>query len=249
MSEKLLDNKTILISGGSGGIGSACALEAAQEGAHVCLIGRNKDSLQKALSDLPAGNHKSCILDLHKEEDIKKIIADTINESGKIDGFIHAAGYEITKPLRKTTMDDFLSLFTINTVSAFSIIRELLKQKASPLSFVLISSIMGTLGERGKIAYCASKGGLLSSVKALALEIAPKKHRVNTISPAMVKTPLVSAMLADFPPDMIAEIKNRHPLGFGLPQDIANLAVFLLSDKARWITGTDFVIDGGYSAI
>ena len=107
---------------------------------------------------------------------------------------------------------------------------------------------MGELGERGKIAYCASKGALISSMKALSLELAPKSHRINCISPGVVETEMVLKMMEDFPLDMKEDIINQHPLGIGEHQDIAYLSTFLLSIKARWITGSNFVIDGGYSA-
>ncbi|MBN2828836.1 MAG: SDR family oxidoreductase [Candidatus Cloacimonetes bacterium] len=250
MNKLLLAGKVILISGATGGIGGACALEASREGAIVCLLGRNKEKLNQIQEALSGSMSRSYLLELTDEDALNGVIFEIVKEFGRIDGFIHAAGTEITKPLRNTTRDDFVSLFEINTVSAFLIIKAILRlcKKSESLSFVLISSVMGELGERGKIAYCASKGALISSMKALSLEIAPKNHRINCISPGVVETEMVSKMMKDFPPDMKEDIINQHPLGIGEPQDIAYLSTFLLSPNAKWITGSNFIIDGGYSA-
>ncbi|MDP8219827.1 MAG: SDR family oxidoreductase [Candidatus Stygibacter frigidus] len=251
MNNLPLQNKVIVITGASGGIGNAIAQIAVEDGASVCLFGRNKIKLKNLMDSLPQGRNKFYELDLSQEDEIKAKINDIKHEYGRIDGFVHAAGFELTKPLRKTSKADFLHLYEINTISSFSFIREILKQKSlihNPLSFIIISSIMSTLGERGKIAYCASKGAISSAVKALSLEIAAQGHRVNCVSPGMVETNLTSAMMKEYPSDVIETIKNQHPLGFGQPSDVAFLVSFLLSEKARWITGSNIIIDGGYSA-
>lgn len=251
MNRFSLKDKVIIITGASGGIGGAIAQAAASAGACVCMSGRNRDKLAGLLDTLPNSSSRIYEFDLKDEiaisEAVKKIAADY----GRIDGLVHAAGFEITKPIRKTRKDDFQELFQVNTVSAFSLMREILKQKRcihNSLSFVVISSVMGILGERGKVAYCASKGALISSVKALSLEIAPQEHRVNCISPGMVETELTRSMMEKFSPDMVKSIEDQHPLGFGKPEDIAHITTFLLSDEARWITGSNLIIDGGYSA-
>ena len=106
---------------------------------------------------------------------------------------------------------------------------------------------MGMVGEPAKIAYSASKGALLAGCRSMALELASKKIRVNCISPAIVRTELSDKLFAELPEGTMDRIKSLHPLGFGSPVDIANACVFLLSDEAKWITGSNLVIDGGYS--
>lgn len=248
---KLLTNKIILITGASGGIGSACAQEATKEGATVCLLGRNIEKMSLIIKDLPGEMNGIYETDLESDESIKNIIKLIYDKYGRIDGFIHSAGFEITKPIRKTERKDFINLFNINTVSGIICVKEILKvmkNNSTSTSFILISSIMSILGERGKIAYCASKSSFVSAVKALALEISEKGNRINSVSPGIVETELVSEMFKDFPEDMIERIHDMHPLGIGKPEDISGLCCFLLSDKARWITGSNVIIDGGYSA-
>lgn len=251
MNRGAFADKVIILTGASGGIGGAVAQELSFEGARLCLCGRNQKKLTDLKTVLSDNEHKIYELDLSNEESIKNCVLSTVTDFGRIDGFVHAAGFELTKPVRKTKKEDFLNLFEINTVSAFSFIREILKQKKAIqgyLSFVIISSVMGLLGERGKIAYCASKGALNSAVKALALEIAPKHHRINCLSPGMVNTELTRSMMSDFSPDLVKAIEDQHPLGFGKPEDVAHAVLFLLSENSGWITGSNLIIDGGYSA-
>jgi NAD(P)-dependent dehydrogenase (short-subunit alcohol dehydrogenase family) len=115
-------------------------------------------------------------------------------------------------------------------------------------SIIYISSIVGILGQPGKTAYSASKGALIAAAKCLALELAPKGIRVNTILPALVETEMSSKILASLSEEGKNNVLKMHPLGFGKPIDIANSAAFLLSSAAKWITGSEFLIDGGYSA-
>ncbi len=248
---KLFQDKVFIISGASGGIGKACTLALIDQGARVILLGRSFQKLSDLFNHLDKNRFELISLDITNDEDIQNCIKKVKNNYDRIDGFLHCAGYEITKPLRKTTRIDYLDLYNVNTVSSFCFIREILKINKKTdykMSFVIISSIMSIFGERGKTAYCASKSALVSAVKALALEIAPKGHRVNCVSPGIVKTKLVEQMILDYPEDMVKDIYDMHPLGIGEPSDVANLVLFLLSDQAKWITGSNFPIDGGYSA-
>ncbi len=251
MNSEFLNGKTVIVSGATGGIGEACVLKLAEYGARVVLVGRNKEKLNIVLEKLGDDKHISVAVDFSDEDNITSEVKSVFAEIGEIHGFIHAAGYEITKPLRKTKREDFRNLLDINSLSAFSFVKAiagLKKNKVDSVSFVLISSVMGTLGERGKIAYCASKGAIISAVKAIALEISDKGHRINSVSPGIVETDLVKEMMAEYPEDMRDNIYKMHPLGIGQPEDVAEICSFLVSDKSRWITGTDILIDGGYSA-
>ncbi len=247
----MLADKTILITGASGGIGEACVIEAADSGARVILTGRNEEKLKSVLLKLHDKIHDIAIVDLTNDDSIDSVVKSIFDKHGQIHGFIHAAGFEITKPLRKTTREDFRSLLDINAFSGFSFVRSIMKlkkNKVSQMSFVIISSIMGNVANRGLAAYCASKGAVISGVKAIALELADKGHRINSVSPGIVNTPIVKKIMEKYPVDMKERILKTYPLGTGQPKDVAELCNFLLSDRSRWITGTDFVIDGGYSA-
>jgi len=129
------------------------------------------------------------------------------------------------------------------------VVKELLKKStfsSTGGSIVWLGSVMGSLGQKGKIAYTSSKAAVEGLVKSLALELAGKNIRVNCVAPGIVETPLTSELFSKISEDSIKSIEAMHPLGFGKPEDIANLICFLLSDQSKWITGTTHYIDGGY---
>jgi NAD(P)-dependent dehydrogenase (short-subunit alcohol dehydrogenase family) len=248
-----LQDKVVVISGATGGIGESCAFEAAKNGAIVCLLGRNKRKLDEACLSLEqiGANYKSYMLNIRDDLEIKQTIESIVNTFNKIDGFIHAAGFEQTKPIRKTSRDDLFKLIDVNTISALCITKEILKVRknnSSSISLVFISSIMGSVSNAGLTGYSASKGAMISAVKALAIEIAPKGNRINSVSPGLIQTNLVREIFNDYPEDIKKNILSKYPLGIGKPEDVANLSCFLLSEKSKWITGTDIKIDGGYTA-
>ena len=142
-------------------------------------------------------------------------------------------------------------ILNINAIHAVLVSKTLLKKanfSSNGGSLVFISSVMGSLGQPAKIAYCMSKGALTSAMKAMALELANKKIRVNCISPGMVVTEMSSKILDSISQDNKKDIEKMHPLGIGNVIDIAKGIEFLLSDNSSWITGVDLLVDGGYSA-
>lgn len=246
-----LAGKNIVITGASSGIGQQIALEAGREGACVVLIARNVERLNQTLEMLGPGNHLALPFDVTAFDKIEELIDSVVEKLGPVSGFVHAAGVELTLPFRNTRPEHYHNLFGVNVVAGFEFARVISKKKNCDVNgagFLFISSVMGKLGKEGKTAYCASKAALTSSVKAMALELAGKKIRCNVLLPGVVKTNLVEQMFASLPASSVEEIVQQHPLGLGLPEDIAHLAVFLLSDQARWITGSELTIDGGYSA-
>ena len=170
---------------------------------------------------------------------------------GKISGFVHSAGIEMTLPLRSMQPSYYEDMFATNVISGFELARIISRKKylgESGVSFIFISSVMGILGQAGKVGYCSSKGALISGAKAMALELAKKNIRVNCILPGVVETEMSNKMLENLPEESKKSILGMHPLGLGKPEDIANACAFLLSDASRWITGTNLIVDGGYSA-
>jgi len=142
-------------------------------------------------------------------------------------------------------------IFSVNVISGFELAKIISKKKhlgKNGTSFVFISSVMGILGQAGKVGYCSSKGALISGTKAMALELAKKNIRVNCVLPGAVETEMSKKMLEKLPEESKKSIINMHPLGLGRPEDIANACAFLLSDASRWVTGTNLIVDGGYSA-
>ncbi|MGU3374221.1 SDR family NAD(P)-dependent oxidoreductase [Chryseobacterium sp. M5A1_1a] len=251
MNQFSLKDKNILITGASSGIGRSCSVECSKSGANLILIARNEEELQKTVAMLaPESKAEIIIADIAQCENLEELIAEKTSVIGKVSGFIHCAGVEKTLPLKKHTPQLYHDIFAVNVIAGFEIakILSLKKYKTETSSFVFISSVAGMVGEIGKAAYSSSKGAVISGARSMAMELSRSNVRVNSISPAMVNTPILEKMFDDIGEEAAEEILKKHPLGIGKPEDVANACIFLLSDAARWITGSNLVVDGGYSA-
>lgn len=251
MNQFSLKDKIILITGASSGIGRSCSVECSKSGADLILIARNEEELQKTVSLLaPDSKAETIIADITRAENLEELIAEKVSVLGKISGFIHCAGIEKTLPLKKHTPQLYADIFAVNAISGFEIAKNLSlkKYKSEVASFVFISSVAGMVGEIGKSAYSASKGAVIAGARSMAMELSRSGIRVNSISPAMVNTPLLEKMFENVGEAAAEEIIKKHPLGIGQPEDVANACIFLLSDASKWITGSNLVVDGGYSA-
>ena len=247
----LLKDKNILITGASSGIGKQCAISCNRMGANVILVALEEDKLLETMTLLQGEKNLYYAKDITRFEEIDGIISDAVSKIGKLSGFIHSAGIEMTLPLNVLKPENFLKVYSVNVISAFEISKRISHKKnisESGGSFVFIASIMSDFGQSGKIGYCSSKGALVAGARSMALELIPKKIRVNCISPAVVGTQMSQALLDSITPEAQNEILKMHPMGIGQPVDIANGCVFLLSDASKWITGINLHIDGGYGA-
>ena len=246
-----LEGKRVLITGASSGIGRAVAQQAASIGANLVLFGRNIANLEETYNSLDGNGHVYHAVDITDYAQVDKIIRTSVNNNKPINGFVHSAGIEMTTIFRASTPQIFKEVFEVNVFAGFEIAR-IVSQKnifdPAGASFVFLSSVKGKLGDPGKVIYCSSKSALLSGVKAMALELAVKKIRCNCILPGIVETEMVKNLFSTIPPEAKQKIIDKHPLGLGAPEDIAYLICFLLSDQAKWITGAEYTIDGGYSA-
>ena len=239
-----LEGKTILVTGASSGIGQASAIEASKLGANVIVCGRNKERLEQTLVLLEGDNNSIFEGDLLEQDVVERLVKETPN----LDGVVLSAGRGLTLPFPFCTREKFDEIFNINFFSPVELLRLLVKKKKlnQNCSIVIIVSIGGThIHSVGNSVYGASKSALQSMVNFTAMELAPKKIRVNGICPGMVNTPLIrrgTLTEEQFQADM-----ERYPLKrYGEPQDIAYGAIYLLSDASNWVTGTNLVIDGGY---
>jgi len=246
-----LNGKRILVTGASSGIGKAVSQLAASLGASVILFGRNIERLEETFYSLQNQGHEYHSLDVTDYPQMEEIIRTSVKNFGPISGFVHCAGIEKTLPFKASTPKLFKEVFETNVFSGFEMAR-IISQKnvydANGTSFIFLSSIMGRIGTPGKIIYCSSKSALLSGTKAMALELAPKRIRCNCVLPGIVETEMIKKSFEILPEEAKDNIIAKHPLGLGRPEDVASLIIFLLSDKASWITGSEYVIDGGYSA-
>ncbi|MEJ7556724.1 MAG: SDR family oxidoreductase [Pedobacter sp.] len=243
-----MDCKVVIVTGVTSGIGYALAEELLTSGSKVIGIGRNLERVSNLIQKYPS----SFIFkkfDLRFINEIEQMITDSFKAFGKFDSLVHCAGMEETLPLSLHTPDKVQAIFDLNVFSTIELIRLVSKKKFSNDfgSIVLLSSVMGILGQPGKIGYCATKSSILGIVRASALELAKRRIRVNAISPGVIKTPMTDKLFAQLSETGVDEIVKMHPLGIGNVCDVVPLICFLVSDSSKWITGQNLVIDGGYS--
>jgi NAD(P)-dependent dehydrogenase (short-subunit alcohol dehydrogenase family) len=247
-----LENKNIIVTGASSGIGRQVAVSCAEMGANVTIIARNKAKLDETLSLMKSGKHKIIDFDVTNFNEFAKIIDEIVCEKGKINGFVHCAGMELTVPTIAMKPEMYRQMYDVNVISAFEFAKQISKNKnhaEKDCSLVFIASVMGVLGEVAHVSYCATKGALIAGTKALALEFADKKIRCNCVSPAQIEdTEITRKMLENFSDENKKAKLEMHPLGYGQTEDVANACIYLLSDAAKWVTGTNLIVDGGYSA-
>ena len=240
-----LIGKTILITGASSGIGKAVAQQCAAAGATCIITARNQSRLQQTLDSLEGEAHQRVIADL---TDLS-VIERRPSELPKLNGVVCCAGVVETKMLKFSEDDDLQQLFNTNTFSIIRLLRILVQKKRlqKESSIVMISSISGVkCGYLGGSIYGATKGALEGFVKATALELAPQKIRVNTVTPGMIETHLLDDIAIDA--DQLESDKLRYPMKrYGLPEEVSYAVVYLLSDATRWTTGISLLLDGGYT--
>ncbi len=241
-----LSNKKVLVTGASSGIGRAVAIVCSKMGANVVITGRNSIELDNTFSQLEGEGHMQFIADLNVETDTDALV----EALPQLDGFISNAGINKRSLCRYLKEKDMDLIMRTNLTSPVMLTKKLLKQKRinANASVVYISSIAAYHSSIGDGVYSATKGGIASFAKVLALELATNKIRVNTIQPAMVRTGLIEngpLTSEDYEKD-----ERKYPLArYGKPEDIAYAVVYLLSDASAWVTGSDLVIDGGISLV
>jgi len=236
-----LEGKTILVTGASSGIGRAIAVECSRMGATIVLNARNEKRLNDTFNMLVQGNHTQIIGDI-TQSDIQKKIAD---QCPILQGVVLCAGIVKTVPFKFITEDVLLNLTNTNFFSPMLLTKELLRKKKieKSASIVFISSINAYCVSTGNGIYSATKGAMNSMAKTLAWEVSSLKIRVNCVLPAMVKTKLIDDVTIT-QEELVAD-QAKYPLGYGEPEDVAYAVIYLLSDAAKWITGSEFIIDGG----
>ena len=247
-----LSNKRIVVTGASSGIGAATAELCASIGAKVLLLGRDEIRLTQICCGLKGEGHVVLATDLTSYDLLEENLTAILRLFGPVDGMVHSAGIEMTRPLKMLKPKNMQEVFEINVIAGLNLARILTKSNnwcTDGGSIVYISSIVGEVGQPGKIGYSASKGALIAAAKSMALEFANKRIRVNCILPAMVRTPMSENLLDSLANDARQNIDKMHPLGIGTVDDVSNACGFLLSDISKWITGTAMVVDGGYSAM
>lgn len=238
-----LKGKRILITGASSGIGRAVAEVTAQLGAATVLVARRADKLAEVRAGLPQSTkHLICPGDVTDNMFLEELF-ETSTRDGRLDGIVHAAGIGPTQPIGFSDPDFVEDVHRTNALSFLQLMRlaTRMKYRNCPYSVVAVSSIAALAGWSCVSTYAASKGAVSASVRALAIELAPKGIRVNAVCPGHVKTPMLN-------PADEKVLADLQPLGIGSPKQIADVIAFLLSDAASFITGVNLPVDGGYSA-
>lgn len=243
-----LKNKTILITGASGGIGEATCILIDQLGGKVIMVARNEEKLKQVAESLSNKNHKYYNFDLKNNKEIEPLINKIIKENGRLDGFVHSAGISSSRPLRTVNYDFLHDMMLINFYSFIEISRCITKKNNynENLSIVGVSSAASLKGDKAKVAYSATKAAMDGAIRVMAKELAIKKTRINNVLPAFIKTDMYDKYIEKTDKETIcANILASQYLGLGEPVDVANSIVFLLSDASKFITGTSLHVDGG----
>ncbi len=246
-----LSGQNILITGASSGIGRACAVTCASLGARLILLGRNTDALEETRRMLRPDQHVIISFDLNNLDLIQSTLQEIAQSVGPLHGVAHCAGVHMAKPLRMLSAKNIDDIIKINVTTGMLLAKAFCHKlvSARPASMVFMSSVVGMVGQPAIVPYAISKGALIAAVKSLAIELAPEKIRVNAVLPGVINTPMSDRLFEKMGPEQIDDIKAAHPLGLGEPSDVANAVAYLLSPAARWITGTNLVVDGGYTAL
>lgn len=244
-----LEDKNIIITGASSGIGRACAVRCSECGARVVAVGRSLERLAETEDRLTGNGHLLISADVSEMDSIKDVVQEAYTTLGPIDGFIHSAGVSFHKPLHLMSYDDYYKMYAVNVLAAFEFCKQISRKGIyqEGTSLVLIASVMASVGAILKVGYCSSKGALVSGMRAMALELARKRIRVNTISPGVVETEMVKRNYAKADDSTLSNVLSNQAFGIGQPEDVANACIFLLSRASKFITGTDLLVDGGYT--
>jgi NAD(P)-dependent dehydrogenase (short-subunit alcohol dehydrogenase family) len=244
MSPFDLTGKTILITGASSGLGRQCAISASEQGATVFITGRNQERLVETYNQLEGSGHRWFTADLTLEEDIIGLV----EQMPLLNGVVYSTGISDLSPASFIKDKDISKTFSISFNASVLLTSQLLTKKKlqkKACSLVFISTISTRYPFVGGAMYISAKAALESYAKVLALELAPKGIRSNSISPAFVKTPMLDDTAEKYSDEAVRKIEAQQLLGLGEPEDVANVVVFFLSDASRWITASNLIVGGG----
>lgn len=250
-----LKDKVALITGAGSGIGRASAILFAKEGAKVAVVDLVKEAGEETVKIIKDSGGEAIFIqaDVTKANDVQKMIETTAKHYGRLDILFNNAGVNIMAPITETSEELWDKIININLKGVFLGCKYAVPIMKKQQGGVIINtaSTFAWVGALNFSAYCASKGGVLAFTKALALELAPYKIRVNCVCPGTIETPLVRQIWekSGKPEEMRESRLKLHPIGrLGKPEDVANAALFLASDESSFITGTALFVDGGYTA-
>jgi len=246
-----LDGRVALVTGATSGIGRATALRFASEGARVALVGRDAETLAEVARQAreAGGDAAEVRADVTNDEDARRAVVEAVERFGGLDVLVNAAGIISNGTVETTPLEDWDAMMNVNLRSVFHLMRLAAPHLSKrPGNVVNVSSVTGLRAFPGVLAYCVSKAGVDQLTRCAALELAPKGVRVNAVNPGVVVTNIHrrGGMADETYADFLEHSKATHPLGrVGSPEEVAELVLFLASDRAAWITGATHSIDGG----
>ncbi|MCV9926875.1 SDR family oxidoreductase [Flavobacterium sp. LS1R49] len=240
-----LKDKNILVTGASSGIGRQIAIMASELGATVTIVGRNMERLGETISLLTGTGHKMYSIDLSVSSDIDQLITESL----PYDGVVFNAGIVEYLPVKFLNDNKISSVFVTNFDSNVILSQKLIKKKLlnKKGSLVFVSSISSKLGVPGTAMYAASKAALSSFSKVLASELASQGIRSNSVCPGIIRTAMTEQASDVVSQEELKKAESEYPLGYGEPSDVGGLIMYLLSDMSKWMTGSDLIIDGGFT--
>jgi len=241
-----LENKSILVTGASSGIGKAIAIECSKMGAKVIISARNEERLNETLSQMSGVGHSIIVADLSNDDDRKNLI----EQLPPLDGLVNCAGLTKTLPFQFMNADALENVMNVNFTAPTLITASLIKKKklAKGSSIVFISSVSGVFvgGSPAGSIYSASKGAVNGMARNMAIDLADKNIRVNCVNPGMIDTAIFDEGVITA--EQLEEDRKRYPLKrYGKPEEVAYAVIYLLSDASQWVTGSNLLIDGGYT--
>lgn len=245
-----LSGRRYLITGAGSGMGRAASVYLSKLGAELVLVDINEPELA-VTKELCENSTYAYKIDLTNSNEIKAQIALMTEQVGKLHGLVHCAGRSYVAPLKVLDENKALDIYKLNSYAAIELAKCFISKRVYAGeygSIVLISSVYGVVGSAANVGYAMTKGAIQSITKALAIELAPRKIRVNCIVPGFVKTEMADEIHTMFSDEYQETIEKMHPLGWGCPDDIAAGIAYLFSDMSKWITGSILSIDGGFTA-
>lgn len=247
-----LQNKVVIVTGASSGIGAQCAIDCSRMGAKVVLLARNEERLRQTLAQCEEpSRHMALSVDLSSSDGLREHVKEVVARMGKISGVVNCAGMSSVTPLKLVNDELLDQFFHTNVYSAINLTKEVTRvgnyDKEGGCSIILFASIMGVCGEKCKTLYSATKGALIAAARSMACELAKNRVRVNVVSPGAIETPINAKLPHMADPELRKALEDKHLLGLGECSDISNACIYLLSDAAKWVTGQNLIVDGGYT--